>query len=97
MNLSDQQLLTLVGLCLNLAGAVLLYFFTVAKKQVGNAVLDGENMYQLNDPKLRNAPKSEWGPIFSAAIDRSHRLTRLGFALLVFGALLQIAGTLVPV
>jgi hypothetical protein len=95
MDFSTQQILTLAGLALDLIGAVLLYFFTFAKKQIGNAVLDGENMYQLNDPKLRDVPESEWSPVFAATIKRSHRLTRLGFGLLVLGAVLQIVGTVV--
>ena len=90
MALSFQDQLTLVGLSLNLFGGILLFFFVTPKKQIGNAVLDGETMYQLDDPKLRHVQQEEWGPKFNAAMDRAKILTRVGFGLLVIGALLQI-------
>lgn len=92
--MSTAHSFTLAGLALDLLGAVLLYFFTVPQKQIGNAVLDGETMYGLNDQNLRDVPEQEWKPAFEKVIKQSGRLTKIGFALLVLGALFQIAGTL---
>ena len=94
MTLSIQDILTLSGLSLDLLGAVLLFFFAIPKKQVGNAVLEGETMYQLDDPALRHVHPEEWEPKFNATIDRAKLLTKVGFGSLVIGALLQITALL---
>lgn len=93
--MSAEAGMTLLGLVLDLIGAVLLFFFTSPKKKHGNVVMQGRVAFKLDAANERDVPESEWRPVQERFIRRNEFLTKLGFGLLVMGAAFQIAALVV--
>jgi hypothetical protein len=86
-----EEAISMLGLCLTLAGASLLFFYGLPKKKWGNVIIYGSAVIKYEpDEGERDIPESEWQPIADEFQKKAKLLNSTGFALVAAGTLLQM-------
>lgn len=86
------RLLTIIGLFFTLIGSALLFFYGLPKSKVGNVAFVGDTAMKWEPgPGERDIPDNEWQREVDFFRDQAALWNRLGFGLVAFGTLLQLA------
>ena len=87
---ADLKVLAVLGLWCTLGGAVLLFFYAVPQKNIGNVILHGNIAMQVQGAPSPYDEPAKWQSKADSFLRRAHFLSRLGFAFVAVGTLLQI-------
>ena len=71
-------------------GAVLLFFYAVPRKKIGNVILTGIQAIKVEGPPSPYDEPSKWQSKADSVLRRATVFSRLGFALVAIGTQLQI-------